>query len=196
MKLHLLLISSNGFPPRLLNLLERANFTLEQVRGRLRIKELSAHMSFDAAVWLYGEEDADLALELAESIEQQLTCPLVLVTKELESPPNLKNLPRLATRLDLNDEPAEFLRAVQGACSQSRIAPSLPKHSVPEIDFKNAMSQVMEGKKPLPDTDEPTLRLGTSWVAVDEVEKRILAGPVAKKQNNLLSLFSKLIKKS
>ncbi len=192
MKLHLLLLSSSGFPPRLLNLFEKADLMMEQARGRLKIKELAQRLRFDAVIWLYGEEDHALTEDLAQSLNEFSPQPLVLITRDLAQPPLLENLPQQVALLDINDEPTDILRAVQGACSQSRIGTGQLPSQVNEIDFKNMMGQGPQEVSNKRGSGH-ALKLETPWAAVDASEKRLLAGqhPLKKSRFSFLGQLTK-----
>lgn len=169
MNLKLLLISAQDFPTDLLERMRDYGFGTLEARGRLKVKELLEAQSFDALIWCIEGYDQALAQDLLETLNQRPPVPLILLTGNLEAQDFALSVEGSFGRLDLGEEPAELLKAIEFACTQ----PKPSGATLQEIDFKGLVSQVTGQKANFPPS--ATLKLQSAWLAVDGNEKRLLS---------------------
>ena len=172
MNLKLLLISAEDFPAKLAEHMSDYGFRTVEARGRLKIKSLLESERFDAIAWCYEGYELSLASDLLETLNQRDQIPLILLTGNLESPSIETDIKGPFGVLDLADEPADLLKAIEYACRKPSSEDGAP---LQEIDFKNLVREVTLNKGQYPNTQPQSFKLQSAWLAVDDNEKRLLA---------------------
>ncbi|MDT8446345.1 MAG: hypothetical protein RRB13_05560 [bacterium] len=173
MNLNLLLISALDFPEDLLEHMHDYGFSTKEARGRLKVKSLLEEAHFDAVVWCFEGYDRDLAQDLIQLLNLRQEIPLVLLSGDLEASDLTQQIKGTFGQLDLGEEPAELLKAIEFACVQP---PDTQGGVMQEIDFRNLVRQVTLNRSEMGLPESPhTLKLQSAWVAVDGNEKRLLS---------------------
>ena len=178
----ILIVSANDFPETLANKFEENGFSCLFSRGRLKSKELLTENQIDCLVWLYPEYDSGLASDLLTLFNDFPDIPVVPIVQNYNE--DLKEeITAFFRSVDLNDDPLEIIQAVSEACSQSKTVSVTQQEPVKqdahlhEIDFKNAVHQLLQNPDEEDQEDKSRLEILTPWIAVDENERKILRPP-------------------
>ncbi|OGG96215.1 MAG: hypothetical protein A2508_02695 [Candidatus Lambdaproteobacteria bacterium RIFOXYD12_FULL_49_8] len=193
MNLKLLLVCANDFPEDLHQRMQDFGFTTETARGGMRLKSLMEEQDFDAFVWCFDDYDQALRQDLLDIFNRRPKNPLVLLTGDLEAPDFLEQIAGPYGQLDLNDDPAELLAAIEFACLQPLIEEGA---HLQEIDFKNLVHQVTHDKSRFAHQGAGTLKLQSAWLAVDGREKRILSSAKEPVKTGFFAGFAQWFKRA
>jgi hypothetical protein len=201
MNASILIVSSDDFPSPLTRHLEKLSFSCLYSRGVLKTSKILENEHVDGIVWLFKENESALALDLLKVFNLHIQIPIVFITENYKKLNFAENIRGLFANLDLNDDLGDIILTIETACGHSIVKEQEPvgKSSANEIEFKNIVSQIVEGvvsKNGIKTAHNQNL-LGRVelWEAVDKSEKQILAGGFEKEEKRSfvpkLKLFQK-----
>ncbi len=201
MNASILIVSSDDFPSPLTRQLEKSSDSCYYSRGVLKTRETLENVHIDAIVWLFKENESALARDLLKVFNLHINIPIIFITENYKQLDFAENIKGLFANLDLNDDLGDIIRTVETACNHSLVKEHTPTadNRAKEIEFKNAVSQIVEGADPKEQAglEAQSNRLGQIdlWEAVDSNEKQILAGvtevETKKSKGSKLKLFRK-----
>ena len=204
MKANLLVVTGDEFKNSIISHLENHGFTLYFARGRLKVKEIFTEKKIDAALWLFSENEKELADDLLTILNEHQSIPVVIVTEKFVNYLFLEEIENMHSIIDINDDDEDIRKAVELACNQNlkKNVVSAEK-DVSEIKFKNAVTNLIVEKR-RPDAkkteNDEILTLNSPWIAVGKKEKDILSdstgGKKTSKFRELLSQWKNRSEKS
>ncbi|MBU2513058.1 hypothetical protein KJ966_17090 [bacterium] len=201
----LLIISADDFPNALSRHLEQSEFSCYYSRGVIKTREILENQQIDAVVWLFMGHESALAKDLVKVLNLHAQVPIVLITQNYDQLDFAENIKYLFANLDLNDDLSDMIKTIETVCNQSiikELKPDIDVQSTNEIEFKNAVSQII-GRNSVDnhtDTEGQQNRLNRVelWEAIDANEKQILAGSGDREKNKktFIPKIKQLFKKS
>ena len=199
MKADLLIVSADDFPIHISRTLEEFGFNCFFSRGGIKTKEILKTQHIHTIVWLFWGHERDLAKDLLKIFNRYHKIPIVFITQSYEELDFAEEIKGLFANVDLNDDVEDILLTIESACNQLiETSEQIPIANPPEIDFKKAVSLVIdekagsahdeatEGQNPFKDV--------SFWNAVDKNEKRLLIGDSKSEKQPFLSRIRKKFK--
>ncbi|MCP4753480.1 MAG: hypothetical protein GY866_21530 [Proteobacteria bacterium] len=192
MNADLLIVSADDFPENLSLELRDKGFSCIFSRGGIKTREILGSQKIDVVIWLFFGHEKALAKDLLEIFNKNPDIPIVFITQSYEKLNFAEEIEGLFANLDLNDDLEDILKTVESACNRAIIVEEeVQEINPPEIDFKNAVSQMIR------DTDSPeagekpdarnSMRQIPLWNAVDKSEKKLLSEQYQPEKKHLLS---------
>ena len=199
MKADLLIVSADDFPIHISRTLENFGFNCYFTRGGIKTKETLKSQNIDSIVWLYWGHEKELAMDLLKIFNRHKNIPVVFITQSYDELDFAEDIKGLFDNVDVNDDVEDILLTVENACSQQfESTKETPPSNPPEIDFKNAVSLAIEEEaktqKEDPEENQNPFENVSLWNAVDNNEKRLLAGDSTVKKQPLFSRIRKKFK--
>ncbi len=179
---NLLFVSSDDFPIEITRHFEKSGFSCFYSRGVLKTREILESQNIDTIIWLFLAHEIALAKDLLKVFNRHSKIPIIFITQTYEELDFAEDIKGLFANLDLNDDIDDIIKTVETACNQSIIIEKQPAvNETHEIDFKNAVSQIITDPESLTDVkinDNPLQQIDL-WEAVDRSEKKILSKELA-----------------
>ncbi|MBU3917670.1 hypothetical protein KKA14_19255 [bacterium] len=177
---NILLVSADDFPIDIEKNLEKSGFSCSFSRGVLKTKEILESKEIDTIIWLFMGHERALAKDLLKIFNTRSNIPIIFMTQSYDELDFAEDIKGIFANIDLNDDMEDIIRTVETACNQSIIVEEEPtSDDTHEIDFKNAVSQIIENQLPekasKQSREKSQINKINIWNAVDKREKRILS---------------------
>ncbi len=197
---NILLVSADDFPIYIAKNLEKSGFSCSYSRGVLKTREILDSRDIDTIIWLFMGHERALAKDLLKVFNLHSSIPIIFITQSYDELDFAEDIKGIFANMDLNDDLEDIIRTVETACNQSIIIDELPiSDNTHEIDFKNAVSQIIENPSPekeaIQSQEKAHMNKINIWDAVDRSEKRILSNTNQEEKKKRFPRIRKIFEK-
>ena len=180
MSINLLLVSTTEFPENISIIFEEKGFTSYFGRGCLKVKKNLEVQDIQLIIWHYFGYKESLAVDLIKIFNKNATIPLIIIAENTESIDIGVEIQNQHIYLDQNDAVNDLSDFLEKFSSNEKVDDRDINNEFHEIDFKNALSQIISenGKNKTNENRNTNNQISflTPWTAVDKVEKDIISG--------------------